>query len=48
MFELTQETKDAVVAYLIQTGVVKEDVTTEQLEVALDGVVAIVKKQFGF
>lgn len=48
MFELSQETKDAVVAYLRESGVVKDDVSDADLEVALDNVVAIVKKQFGF
>jgi hypothetical protein len=48
MFELTQETKDTVITYLLSTGLVKEDATSEQLEEALDNVVSIVKRQFGF
>lgn len=48
MFELSQETKDSVVAYLRESGVVKDDVADEDLEAVLDNVVAIVKKQFGF
>ena len=47
MFELTQETKDAVVAYLKDQLVVREGVSDADLEAAIDGVVAIVKRQFG-
>lgn len=48
MFELSEETKANVVAYLRESGVVTMDVTDDQLEEVLDNVVAIVKKQFGF
>ena len=48
MFELTQETKDSVIAYLRSTGLVVESATKEQMEEALDNVVSLVKRQFGF
>lgn len=48
MFELTQETKDAVIAYLRDSGVIVKEASDEVLEVVLDNVVSIVKKQFGF
>jgi len=48
MFELTEETKTAVIIYLRESGVVKEGASDETLQVVLDNVVSIVKKQFGF
>jgi len=48
MFDLTQETKDAVITYLLSSGLIKEGTTDEQLEEVLDNVVRIVKASFGF
>ena len=43
MFTLTQETKDAIIAYLRESGLVKDDASDETLEVAIDNIVTIVK-----
>jgi len=48
MFDLTQETKQEVIQYLRSTGLIAEHATEEQLEAALDNVVAMVKRSFGF
>lgn len=47
MFELTQETKDAIISYLRTASVVDPDVTDENLNVVIDNIVTIVKRQFG-
>ena len=48
MFDLTKETKDEIVKYLREAGVIKEGTTDLTLELVLDNVVTIVKRQFGF
>lgn len=48
MFELTEETKNNIIAYLRESGVVVDEASDETLEVVIDNVVSIVKRQFGF
>ena len=48
MFELNEDTKTIIIAYLKECNVVKDDVSDETLMAVLDNVAVIVKRQFGF